>query len=309
MVDRDPEVLFDGLDELARPVGQRRVNLVVELSRPSIRHEGVARHGKQRHAVVVGIQSEDHDDVAVDAVHALLALLDVDVEVLRGFHGAARGRTDEEDVLDPLLDVLQAVDLDAADLVDAVDGDPDDGTEEEDDAQDEREHAAGGPAPEPAASCPLRPAALAPRPPRWFASSRGAAEAAPSPDADELEFGMSGTGVQGTGCDARRVGAPGRQPGGIRLTSDRRPHPSPQPRPARGPWSYPVPVALRQSSAKETAVPQGTPARQADPRPLGPLVASQRRIRPALAVRPRRCPGRPRRHPFGRHRVEPAGSG
>ena len=135
----------------------------------------------------------------------------------------------------------------------------------------------------------------------------GAAEADSSPDADELEFGMSGTGVQGTGCDARRGGAAEAPAGRHQARVDRR-WTRPQPGCSRA-LVLSCPGGAAQDSATETAVSRGTPARQADPRPLGPLVASQGRIRPTVAVRPRRCPGRSHRHPFGCHRIEPAGGG
>ena len=80
VVDRDAEVLLDRGRELIRAIGKRRVDLVVKAARASVRHEGVARN-RQQHRSLVRHQPEDHDDVAVDPVDVVLALLHEVLEV------------------------------------------------------------------------------------------------------------------------------------------------------------------------------------------------------------------------------------
>jgi len=78
--------------------------------------------------------------------------------------------------------------------------------------------------------------------------------AAPSPDAAELAFEMSDTGVQGTGCVGRIVGSPGLSGRSAHVTPATltRPHNTGR-LDAR---AYPVPMALRESVQKRRLFPR-----------------------------------------------------
>ena len=96
VVDRYAEVLFDHVHQLARAVGERRVDLV-ELLRAHIRQHEVPRQGQDRQPVSGRVDVQEHDDVAVHAVDtggtAAEGLLELVVE------NATRCRADHEDRL------------------------------------------------------------------------------------------------------------------------------------------------------------------------------------------------------------------
>jgi len=69
VLDRDAQILLDGVDELVRPLVERGVDLVGAL-RPGVRDEEVARDREHRDRVVRPVEVQDHDHVAVDAVDA-----------------------------------------------------------------------------------------------------------------------------------------------------------------------------------------------------------------------------------------------
>ena len=118
VLDRDPEVLFDGGDQLVGPLIQRRVDLVGPV-RPRVGDEQVAGDREDRQRVVRRVQVQDHHDVAVDARSR-----PVSTGRRRVLHRerAARGRPDHQDVLRPRVSALrrrirEVVQADAVDLV------------------------------------------------------------------------------------------------------------------------------------------------------------------------------------------------
>ena len=136
VLDRDAVVLFDRRDQLIGPLIQRGVDLVGTV-RAGVRHEEVAREGEDREGARRRVEVQDHDDVAVDAVHPLGA---ESVGGVLHLEGAARRRTDHEDVLRAGIAALeggrrQVLEVDPVDLVVEVPGVAGGGTRDEDDHQ------------------------------------------------------------------------------------------------------------------------------------------------------------------------------
>jgi hypothetical protein len=67
VLDRDPEILFDGRHQLGRAFVEPGVDLVGPLG-AGVRNEQIARDGEQGQLMGGRIRVEDHDHVAVDAV-------------------------------------------------------------------------------------------------------------------------------------------------------------------------------------------------------------------------------------------------
>jgi len=133
MIDRYREVFFDRGGQLAGSLVKSGVNFVGSRL-AGVRDEEVARYRQQSELTRGGVDVHDHDDVAVDAVHAVLAK---SVGLVLDLQRTSIGGADEQDILGPVraLDVAHVNVVDLRAEVEVV------GDYPQDQYQDQAEHA------------------------------------------------------------------------------------------------------------------------------------------------------------------------